>query len=494
MEKARRKFLSIGVILFWLLMLGLLYQRHYGPLWKGSSHVIAQKPQSISGEEKEHWMGIYLKGEKIGYAYISKKKEKDGYRISEKVFMKLNIMGSTQKVDTITEANLDNDYVLRSFSFRIDSDITSTEIKGEVEGKKMKLSISAGGDKRLEEVSLKDTPYMNLGLTDRLVMEGLKPGKSFRVSIFDPSTMSQQEFNISVEGKERIRVLGSDVDAYRLKANFKGINIISWMDEKGETLKEESPLGLVLIREPEKDAVGLGSATKADIITETVILPNMEIKEPEKVTYLKLKFKDVTLQTLNDFKALSGGRQTLKNDILEIKKEDLRLISGSRSGEKSFKVFLSPTALIQSKDPKIIDKAKAIIGEEKDPLKASRLLMDWVYRNIEKKPTVSIPNALEVLRIKQGDCNEHTTLYTALARSAGIPAKIDIGLVYSKGGFYYHAWPEVFVGEWVSLDPTLNQFPADGTHVKFIEGDLDKQVEILSIVGRLSIEILEYKQ
>jgi transglutaminase-like putative cysteine protease len=119
--------------------------------------------------------------------------------------------------------------------------------------------------------------------------------------------------------------------------------------------------------------------------------------------------------------------------------------------------------------------------------------MEWVYKNIEKKPTISIPNALEVLRIKQGDCNEHTTLYTALARSAGIPAKIDIGLVYSKGGFYYHAWPEAFVGEWVSLDPTLNQFPADGTHIKFIEGDLDKQVEILSIVGRLSIEILEYR-
>lgn len=493
MEKTGRKFLSIGIILFWLLMLGLLYQRHYGPPWKSSSPVVSQKPNSIPEEEKERWMGIYLKGEKIGYANISKRKGEDGYRIREKVFMKLNIMGITQNINTITEASLDNNYVLRSFSFRIESDITSTEIKGEVEGKKMKLNISSGDDKRMEEVPLKDTPYMNLGLTDRLLMEGLKPGKSFSVHVFDPSTMSQQEFNISVEGKEKIKIQGKEIDAYRLKANFKGINIISWIDEKGETLKEESPLGFVLIRESEKDAIGLGSATKADIITETVIIPNIDIKEPEKVTYLKLKFKDVTIQTLNDFKALSGGRQTLKNDILEIKKEDLSRISRSQSGEKSFKEFLSPTALIQSKDPRIAEKAKEIIGEEKDPLKASRLLMDWVYRNIEKKPTVSIPNALEVLRIRQGDCNEHTTLFTALARSAGIPAKINIGLVYSKNGFYYHAWPEVFVGEWVSLDPTLNQFPADATHIKFLEGDLNKQVEILRIVGRLSIEILEYR-
>ncbi|MEK6692611.1 MAG: transglutaminase-like domain-containing protein [Nitrospirota bacterium] len=498
MERTHRRILSIGIILFWFLMLGLLYQRHYGPLWKTSSRVVAHRPESISEEEKERWMGIYLKGEKIGYAYISKKKEKDGYRFREKLSMMLNVMGSTQKVDTVTEASLDNDYVLRSFSFRIVSDITSTEINGEVRGKKMKLIITSGGDRRVEEISLKDTPYMNLGLTEKLVMEGLKPGKSLKALIFDPSSMSQQEFNIVVEGKERIRVLGSDVDAYRLRADFKGINIISWVDEKGETLKEESPLGLVLIKEPEKDAIGRGSVAKADIITATVIFPNIDIKEPEKVTYLKLKLKDVPLQTLNGFKGLSGGRQNLNKDILEIRKEDLNRISNikyqiSKFEERKFKEFLSPTSLLQSNDPRIANKAKEIIGEEKDILNASRLLMEWVYTNIEKRPTISIPNALEVLRMKQGDCNEHTTLYTALARSAGIPAKIDIGLVYSKGGFYYHAWPEVFAGEWVSLDPTLNQFPADGTHIKFIEGNLDKQVEILGIVGRLSIEILEYR-
>jgi transglutaminase/protease-like cytokinesis protein 3 len=493
MEKTGRKFLSAGIILFWLLMLGLLYQRHYGPLWESPSHVVTQKPESISEEKKERWMGIYLKGEKIGYAHIKRNKENDGYRFREKVFMKLNVMGSTQKIDTVTEASLDKDYVLKSFSFNIASDITSTEIKGEVTGKKMNLTISAGGNKRSEEISLKDTPYLNLGLTEKLVMDGLKPGKSFRAFIFDPSSMGQQKLEIEVEGKDKIMVMGVENEAYRLRTNFKGINIFSWVDEKGETLKEESPLGLVLIKESERDAIRLGSVAKADIIAETVIFTNIDIKEPEKVTYLKLKFKDVTLQTLNNFKALSGGRQILKNDILEIKKEDLSRISLSQSGEKSFKGFLSPTALIQSKDQRIIDKAKEIIGEEKDPLKASRLLMEWVYKNIEKRPTLSIPNALEVLRMKQGDCNEHTTLFTALARSAGIPTKIDIGLVYSKGGFYYHAWPEVFVGEWVSLDPTLNQFPADATHIKFIEGDLDKQVEILSIVGRLSIEILEYR-
>ncbi len=77
----------------------------------------------------------------------------------------------------------------------------------------------------------------------------------------------------------------------------------------------------------------------------------------------------------------------------------------------------------------------------------------------------SLPSAAEVLRTRVGDCNEHTALFVALARAAGLPARIAVGLVYLRGGFYYHAWPEVYVEErgrglWLPVDPTLNQFPA----------------------------------
>ena len=66
---------------------------------------------------------------------------------------------------------------------------------------------------------------------------------------------------------------------------------------------------------------------------------------------------------------------------------------------------------------------------------------------LDKKPTVSLPSAREVLRTKVGDCNEHTALYVAMARSLGLPARIAVGLAYSRGAFYYHAWPEVYIDE-----------------------------------------------
>jgi transglutaminase-like putative cysteine protease len=106
---------------------------------------------------------------------------------------------------------------------------------------------------------------------------------------------------------------------------------------------------------------------------------------------------------------------------------------------------------------------------------------------------VSIPSALEVLSRREGDCNEHTTLYTALARAAGIPTRMAAGIVYMENGFYYHAWPEVWLDGWVPIDPTFNQFPADATHIRFVTGNLDRQSDIIKLVGKLRVNVLEYK-
>ena len=118
---------------------------------------------------------------------------------------------------------------------------------------------------------------------------------------------------------------------------------------------------------------------------------------------------------------------------------------------------------------------------------------------LDKKPTVSLPSAREVLRTRVGDCNEHTALYVAMARALGIPARIAVGLAFVRGvqgAFYYHAWPEVYIEEggrglWLPVDPTFNQFPADATHVRLARGGLDKQTAIVPMIGRLRIEVLD---
>jgi transglutaminase-like putative cysteine protease len=64
---------------------------------------------------------------------------------------------------------------------------------------------------------------------------------------------------------------------------------------------------------------------------------------------------------------------------------------------------------------------------------------------LKKSVSVTIPSAIQVLDSRSGDCNEHTQLFIALSRAAGIPARARRARARGTE-FYYHAWPEVFVG------------------------------------------------
>jgi transglutaminase-like putative cysteine protease len=154
---------------------------------------------------------------------------------------------------------------------------------------------------------------------------------------------------------------------------------------------------------------------------------------------------------------------------------------------------MAPEYNVESDDPQVMNMAAEIAGDSRDPLCVAGGLLQWVYRNIEKKPVLSIPSALEVLRTRVGDCNEHAALLTALLRASGIPARLSLGLVYSRDKFYYHAWTEAWLGAWISMDPTLNQMPVDASHIKWIEGNLSRQVEIVRVMDRLKIEVIDFR-
>jgi Transglutaminase-like superfamily len=76
-----------------------------------------------------------------------------------------------------------------------------------------------------------------------------------------------------------------------------------------------------------------------------------------------------------------------------------------------------------------------------------------------------------------GDCTEDAVVLAALARAAGIPARVASGLVYSRGryhgaanAFLPHSWVLAWVdGRWESFDISLEGF--DASHIALSIGD-----------------------
>ncbi len=474
------------VLLFWFVMLGILIQRTY----LSPTAVIALEEVTKEGiRTGDDWFGIYQQGRKIGYAHTRTAMEGDAYHISEESEMDILALEHVQRIRTVVNAFTARNFQLKYFDFSLEAEASHMSIKGAVVKKQLVLDILTAGEKRTEHIKLAEPIYLTPNLRPAVVQMGLEPGKRYRFPLFNPATMSTQDAFVSVEARETIKVGDSDQTIYKLKESVGGMEATAWITESGETIKEESPLGYSLLKETMSEAMKRDKRGPAVDIISLVRIDTRPIENSAAVTELRARLADADLQGFD----LEGGRQFWKDGTVEV-----RSIGGPASYAVPYaagdrREELRPTALIQSDDPAIREQAAKIVGKEKDAREAARKLNAWVYDSLIKQPVVSIPSAIEVLKQRTGDCNEHTTLYTALARAAGIPTRMAAGIVYMKNGFYYHAWPEVWLGAWVAVDPTFNQFPADATHIRFVTGDLAKQADILKLVGKLKVDVVEYK-
>jgi len=483
------RFLKIAILGIWLVMMGLLIFKHYlHPPTERISFASVKDPLAV-GEE---WMGIYFQEAKVGYAVTITRRVGDKYEIFEHALMHLTMLGTKQRIESRLKTMVNMDFRVESFDFTLFSGPVKFSLQGVARGKTLNLTMRSGKNKSESILELTEAPYLPNSIKPYVVKHGLEVGKRYSLPFFDPSTMSSSEILIAVVGKETIVHSGQSIMAYRLKETFKGIETMVWLSETGETLKEESPLGLSLVRESQEIALSgeWMKETKPDLVLLAAVPVKTPINNPRKTTFLRIRLGNISL---NDFD-LRGGRQSLEGDVLRIRREDPALENNFLLPytKEDLKKYLQPTPLIQSGDERIMSLAAKITGGSRDATKAGQMLLAWVYSKLEKKPTMSIPSALEVLDLMAGDCNEHTALFTALSRSLGIPTRLCVGVVYMRNGFYYHAWPEIFLGQWVAVDPTFNQFPADATHIRFVVGDLSDQIKILKIVKQLQLEVLEY--
>jgi transglutaminase-like putative cysteine protease len=193
------------------------------------------------------------------------------------------------------------------------------------------------------------------------------------------------------------------------------------------------------------------------------------------------------------FEALDGGRQKREGTRVTITRETPPYTGSEKLSDDERWRSLAADSFIQTHEPEIREWASRIATGTSDVEKAEAI-NHWVYENLTKSPTLSLPSATEILEQRVGDCNEHTVLFAALARAAEIPTRIATGLTYTSGQFYYHAWPEVYVGRWLAVDPTLGQFPADPLHLRLLVGGIESQYQVLTLLGRgATVEVVEKK-
>jgi hypothetical protein len=446
------------------------------------------------------WSGIYYRGDKIGFSVGQTTPIEDGYEIREDGRYQMVLLGSPTAVSTSTLAVVDRAFALRRFEFSLDPGTGPTVISGQLEGRRLHLKISNTAGEREEVRELDEAPALPLNLPRSLAARGLEAGQTFEVSVFDPTSLRNAPMTVEVQAREVVRAAGRPVPAFRVESRFAGVVTRSWITDVGEVVKEESPTGFLVIRETPERArtLAVPGQVQTDLLQAAALVPSppTRIDDPTTVELLRVRISGIEGFEEAD---LQGAGQSWSEGVIEVR-DPRGLLPGPR--DPDLERYTRPEPFIESDaEPIRAEAERGVALATDDPRSRAEHLLRHVHSLLEKKPTVSLPSALEVLKTRVGDCNEHTALYVAMARSLEIPARIAVGLVYMSGSmggaFYYHAWAEVWIAEedgrglWLPVDPTLNQFPADATHVRLVRGGLDRQAAILGLFGQAELSVVD---
>jgi len=484
------------VLVAWILTMAALVNRSY----------LQASPDNLATDLARYgstavWRGVYYRGEKIGFTVSQTTRTEDGFELQEDGRLQMLLLGQDTAATIRTTARVDTAFTLRSFDFSLDPGTGPIVVKGTLEAPppaggmyRLSVAITSGGATRTDTRELREAPVLSLNLSRMLASGRLVPGTSHQWNVLDPATLHSAAMTVHVRDRSAVRSNETLVPAFRVEMEFRGLRTTSWVTDTGEVVREESPLGLMTVRESPERARGMAipGRVQADLLEAAAVVPTMRgrIDEPRDVRRLRLQLDGADVPSGD----LDGAGQSATGNVIEIV-DPRSLQSGPRDGDLAR--YLAAEPLLESDDPEIRAEAEQAVRGAGDDRASAERLTRYVNALLDKKPTVSLPSAREVLRTKVGDCNEHTALYVAMARSIGMPSRIAVGLVFMHGAFYYHAWPEVYIAEgqsrglWLPVDPTLNQFPADATHLRLARGGLDKQAAVLPLIGRLRMTVLD---
>ena len=287
--------------------------------------------------------------------------------------------------------------------------------------------------------------------------ELLKGGKT---SIISEESLAESEVSYSASKNADGTVSATVV--------FQGIPIKYTVSNK-KVLRSEIQGGLIVYTLESLPETKTAPATGSPDILQTTKLFNegIAIKSPRKTQNTIFQVENSDFASIPETCFQKKGNNTLTVSADAANCRNLPEASDTQ-----------PNIIEDSNNPEIVRAARKIVLGAPNQQEMVKRIAKFVYKHISNKNyNHGNMSAGEVLRTKSGDCTEHSALFAALSRAAGIPAKMVYGVVLNPGGeFFFHNWNEVFAdGKWISVDSTFNLIPADSSRITLIYGGSDSR-------------------
>jgi hypothetical protein len=234
---------------------------------------------------------------------------------------------------------------------------------------------------------------------------------------------------------------------------WAGLALLAWGQRKGEPKPAAGDVAVNTWR------VGMivtadGGAFQRIVGTVTVPMdwPEQQVRVVDQdlspgVSVSYQTIEGVARQMLVKIPSLPAGNKARAVVTFEIKRllasppentDDFNLPNAKRSDRK-FAPFLGPSPYIESNSPQVIEAARLIGTDKEKAWEKVEAIYDWVRAKVKFEDNQGGPvkTTVATLREGTGDCDEMSSLFVALCRADGIPAR----LVRVPG----HCYPEFYL-------------------------------------------------
>jgi len=503
-----RKHLALLILTAWVAALGWLATRE---LSRGGVRVIAGQQFVSPGAA---YYRVMLDTAQVGYALIQVDTMSASDTAPALVYLQSRFFLSAgraprmDRYELVTTTLLTTDLRLwRSESQRIDPDGV-VEWRLDVRGDSLIATFTDGRD-RWGSVTALDTIPVPVDAIPLWLATFVRPrpGATSELATLDLTSLARRREAWITTGDSTFlipdsivpgdgggfRVASYDtVRAWRLSGTDRSAQIHRWIDENGFPITWSTGGGLRFERDAFEFAVGgyrriSDSATghsdlrpfpvadAASLIAGnrrewTLLLPGAEYPPLDGAGPLQR----ITGDTVETFPPNSWRSQQAMRPLEPLPMQNPRFVS-----ELAAEPRLSP------EDTAVTARARALAGNTQNAREAAMTLTSWVHRNIATTAgEPGIRPAGAVLAVGRGTPEEQAVLLVALARRVGLPARLVGGIVLTPKGARTHTWAELFIGDWVPMDPAEGTGVASSTHLRLVAGGTGRWTDLLPLAGR----------
>ena len=364
-----------------------------------------------------------VKGAKVGYSCESQKEISNKYIITNRYSkQEFKRFGFTVKFTQDLQFVEDNAGNPVSILAKIEGAGQNINLKGEFSSPdKVRISSTVNGVEKSQEIALKKKVLFPYAISKLFKENADKISYSTIDADTDLRIVNMTAEKVGTESLPKDNLTG-EYTKYKVSMDIlPNINNFEWYNNQGIVVKEQSSFLDIESIATSKDII-FGKIDDMDILTQSLIPVEVQIHNPFQLEQVTYKIETQNLNPNDIF--LSDDRQkiiqTTNNKIyLKIKNESPQKFCYPVKA-KEYSEYLKSGPFIIKDSKQVKDIANSLVGQDKDAYKIAKKMEKWVYKNITKKDlSINFANTNEILKLREGDCTEHSILLASLLRAAG---------------------------------------------------------------------------